>query len=277
MADPQFPSLNDTCAGCALSAARILAAQRTVSLGRAVEYYTAIDSTNRRALEWAAEGAPDGALVIAEEQTAGRGRLGRRWHAPACSALLFSLVLRPDMEPTQAQRLTMICSLGVLEAIEQVAGLQAQVKWPNDVVIDGRKAGGILTELAFQGHALRHSVVGIGLNVNLDVSVLPDVLVPAASLMSAAGGPISREDLLSLTLAAIERRYLQMAQGWSPHAEWREHLATLGTHVRAGTPGDVLEGLAVDVDADGALLVLDDRGEQHRVLAGDVTLRGHSL
>ena len=102
---------------------------------------TVIDSTNRRATEWARHDAPDGALVLAEEQTAGRGRLGRRWHAPAGSALLMSLVLRPTLDPAQAQRATMICSLGAVDAARQVAGLSVQVKWPNDLVIDGRKVG----------------------------------------------------------------------------------------------------------------------------------------
>lgn len=264
-------------ADSALSATEIIRKLNTVSLGRSLEWYSTIDSTNRRALEWAADGAPDGALVIAQEQTAGRGRLGRRWHAPPGSALLLSLVLRPDMSPAQAQRATMLCSLGALEAIQAVAGVKAQVKWPNDIVIAGRKAGGILTELVAEGRALRHVVVGMGLNVNLDTSLLPDVMVPATSLMTEAHRMVSRTELLCGLLEGIERRYRALASGWSPHEEWRAHLATLGTAVRVGTPGEVLEGEAVDVDPDGALIVEDLAGQHHHVLAGDVTLRGHSL
>ena len=260
-----------------LSATEILGKLSTADLGRCLEWYSTIDSTNRRALEWAADGAPDGALVIAEEQTAGRGRLGRRWHAPSGSALLLSLVLRPDISPAQAQRATMLCSLGALEAIEAVAGVTAQVKWPNDIVIDGRKVGGILTELVAEGRSLRHVVVGMGINVNLDTSLLPEVMVPATSLMTEAHRMISRTELLCGLLEGIERRYKALASGWSPHEEWRAHLATLGTAVRVGTPGEILEGEAVDVDADGALVVRDLAGQHHHVLAGDVTLRGHSL
>lgn len=264
-------------ADSALSATEIIRKLNTASLGRSLEWYSTIDSTNRRAMEWAADGAPDGALVIAEEQTAGRGRLGRRWHAPPGSALLLSLVLRPDMSPAQAQRATMLCSLGALEAIQAVAGVTAQVKWPNDIVIAGRKAGGILTELVAEGRALRHVVVGMGLNVNLDTSLLPDVMVPATSLMTEAHRMVSRTELLCGLLEGIEWRYRALASGWSPHEEWRAHLATLGTAVRVGTPGEVLEGEAVDVDPDGALIVEDLAGQHHHVLAGDVTLRGHSL
>lgn len=260
-----------------LSAGSVLGGLRTAFVGRSLEHYTVIDSTNRRATEWARDDAPDGALVLAEEQTAGRGRLGRRWHAPAGSALLMSLVLRPNLDPPQAQRATMICSLGAVEAARQVAGLSVQVKWPNDLVIDGRKVGGILTELGAEGKALTHVVVGMGINVNVDVSHLPQVMVPATSLKAEAGGGVSRVALLCRLLEGIERRYLAMQDGCSPHAEWRAHLSTLGTAVRVGTPDDLIEGIAVDVDPDGALIVESTDGRQHRVLAGDVTLRGHRL
>ncbi|MFO7698409.1 MAG: biotin--[acetyl-CoA-carboxylase] ligase [Anaerolineae bacterium] len=260
-----------------LSGSGVLGRLTTALVGRSLECYAVIDSTNRRATEWARDKAPDGALVLAEEQTAGRGRLGRRWHAPPGSALLMSLVLRPTLDPVQAQRATMVCSLGAVQAIRQVAGLETQVKWPNDLVIAGRKVGGILTELGAEGKALTHVVVGMGINVNLDASLLPDVMVPATSLMAEAGTAVSRLELLCRLLEGVERRYLRMQQGWSPHEEWRAHLSTLGTAVRVGTPDEVIEGDAVDLDPDGALIVQGTDGKRHRVLAGDVTLRGHRL
>lgn len=260
-----------------LSVGSILGGLRTAVIGRSLECYAVIDSTNRRATEWARHDAPDGALVLAEEQTAGRGRLGRRWHAPPGSALLMSLVLHPCLEPAQAQRATMICSLGAVEAARLVAGPSVQVKWPNDLVIAGRKVGGILTELRAEGKALTHVVVGLGINVNLDASRLPEVMVPATSLMAEAGGTVSRVALLCRLLEGIESRYLAMQEGWSPHEEWRAHLSTLGTAVCVGTPDDLIEGNAVDVDPDGALIVESRDGTRHRVLAGDVTLRGHRI
>lgn len=260
-----------------MSVGSVLGRLATTFIGRSLECYAVIDSTNRRATDWAHHDAPDGALVLAEKQTAGRGRLGRRWHAPAGSALLMSLVLRPTLEPAQAQRATMICSLGAVDAARQVAGLTVQVKWPNDLVIDGRKVGGILTELGAEGKALTHVVVGLGINVNLDASLLPEVMVPATSLMAEAGSAISRVALLCSLLEGVERRYLAMQEGWSPHEEWRAHLSTLGTAVHVGTPDELIEGDAVDVDPDGALIVESADGRRHRVLAGDVTLRGHRL
>ncbi len=255
----------------------ILAALDTAFVGRSLEVYDAIDSTNARAVAWARTGAPDGSLVIADEQTAGRGRLGRRWHAPPGSALLFSLVLRPALMPMQAQRATMLCSSAAVEAISAVTGLTAQVKWPNDLVIERKKVGGVLTELGLAGCELDYVVVGMGLNVNLDPAQIPEALAPPTSLRAELGVPVERLPLLSVLLQAVEARYTALGRGWSPHEEWRKHLATLGQPVQVGTPEEVIVGVAEDVDADGALLVRMPKGELRTVLVGDVTLRGHRV
>jgi BirA family biotin operon repressor/biotin-[acetyl-CoA-carboxylase] ligase len=189
----------------------------------------------------------------------------------------MSLLLCPRLAPMQAQRLTMICSLATVEAIGRVSGLRAEIKWPNDIQIAGKKVGGVLTELGLSARQLDYAIVGIGLNVNLDVVALPELMTPATSLMTEAGRPVSRLDLLMALLEEAEMRYDRLQEGWSPHAEWREHLATLGQPVRAGTPEEVIEGVAEDVDADGALLVRIHDGTLRRVLVGDVTLRGHRL
>jgi len=243
-------------------------------VGRSAECHDEIGSTNARAAEWARAGAPDGALVCAEVQTAGRGRLDRRWHAPRGSSLLMSLILRPPLAPRQSQRMTMIVSLAAVEAIHRVAGLAARVKWPNDVYLAEHKVGGILTELGVRGETLAHVVVGLGLNVNLDVSALPEVATPATSLSAALGRPVARLPLLAAILDGVERRYDRLRAGWSPAEEWREHLLTVGRRVTVrGGEGETLEGLAEGVDADGALLVRDAGGTLHRIHAGDVTLR----
>jgi BirA family biotin operon repressor/biotin-[acetyl-CoA-carboxylase] ligase len=244
-------------------------------VGRNLELHESIGSTNTRALELARAGAPEGTLVLAEGQTQGRGRLGRRWHAPPGSSLLMSLLLRPPLLLRQAPRATMICSLAAVEAIGQVCGLVARVKWPNDIVLGERKLGGILTELGARGEQLDYVIVGLGLNVNLDLSSLPELMAPATSLSIEAGRPVSRLELLLALLRGIEVRYERMAQGWSPHGEWREHLATLGQEVCVGTAAEVIEGRAEDVDEDGALLVRTHDGRLLHILAGDVTLRGH--
>ncbi len=244
-------------------------------IARRLELHDEIDSTSARAVGLAREGAPEGTLVLAEHQTEGRARLGRVWFAPKRSSLLMSLVLRPPFAPHQAQRVTMICSLAVAEAISRTSGLSAQIKWPNDILLKGRKAGGILTELGVHGERLDYVVVGMGLNVNLDVSTLPDLATPGTSLMMEAGHPLSRLKLLLAILGGIETRYVRMSGGWSPHQAWRQHLATLGQRVRVGTPDEVIVGLAEDVDEDGALLVRTKGGIVRRVFAGDVTLHGH--
>jgi BirA family biotin operon repressor/biotin-[acetyl-CoA-carboxylase] ligase len=220
--------------------------------------------------------APEGTVVLADVQTAGRGRLQRSWWAPAGSSLLLSVLLRPGWPARHAQRLTMVCSLAVCEAIAVLAGVEARVKWPNDVLIEGRKVCGILAELdvgpGLGGETLQTAVVGIGINVNLEFEGAPKLMAPATSLMLAAGRAISREELLVALLVGVERRYVAVCQGWSYHREWAGRMATLGREVKVSGATETWRGVAVDVDADGALLVRTEEGAVRRVLAGDVTL-----
>jgi BirA family biotin operon repressor/biotin-[acetyl-CoA-carboxylase] ligase len=260
-----------------LSAEQILEGLTTTFVGRNLVYLPETGSTNDEARRLAERGAPDGALVITEHQTAGRGRLGRRWEAPPRSCLLLSIVFRPNLAPHQAQRLTMICGLAATEAIEAVMGLRAGLKWPNDVVIQEGKIGGILTEVDLSGDQLVYAVVGVGLNVNLDPAQLAEgLLVPAASLSQAMGGPVARLPLLWSFLQAVERRYLALEAGHSPHAEWADRLVTVGRAVTVSGADTTVEGVAEGVDGDGALLVRLPDGQLMTVLAGDVTLSSQS-
>ncbi len=260
-----------------LSVASIEKGLTTDFVGRRVIYYRSIGSTNEVARDLAAQGAPQGTLVIADEQTAGKGRLGRRWLAPPGTSLLMSLLFRPHfLAPYQAQRVTMICSLAVVEAIEAVTGLVAAIKWPNDIVVQGKKAGGILTELGATGERLDYAVVGLGLNVNLDfgaVEAMGELAATATSLSQELGREVSRLTLLWRILENVESRYQRLQAGELPHDEWASHLVTLHNHVMVDTPEGVVEGWAEGVDADGALIVRTNGGERQRVLAGDVTLR----
>jgi BirA family transcriptional regulator, biotin operon repressor / biotin---[acetyl-CoA-carboxylase] ligase len=243
-------------------------------VGRTLEVHPVIDSTNSRAVTLARGGAPEGVVVVAEEQTAGRGRLGRRWHAPRGSALLMSLLFRPPLAPAHAQRVTMVCSLAVVRAVAEVGGVDARVKWPNDIVVANAKLGGLLTELRVGAGGLEYVVVGVGLNVNLDVALLPDLISPATSLSIELGRPVSRRDLLVSFLRCADDLYGRLRDGWLPRAAWRQALITLGRDVTVGMAGEALHGVAEDVDEDGALLLRTGDGALRRVLAGDVTLRG---
>lgn len=185
----------------------------------------------------------------------------------------MSLLFRPAFAPHQAQRLTMICSLAVADAIEGLTGLAVGLKWPNDLFICGKKAGGILTELGTTGDRLDYAIVGIGLNVNLAISTLPELQDIATSLSQELGQEVSRLELLWKILQGIERRYKSLKRGESPHEEWAARLTNLGREVQVTTPHGVLVGWAEEVDADGAIILRTSNGQRQRILAGDVTLR----
>ncbi len=256
-----------------LSVESIKRGLKTDLIGQRIVYYSSLGSTNELLKGLAAQGVPEGTLVIADEQTAGKGRLGRKWLAPPGTSLLLSLLFRPDLAPNQAQRLTMLCSLAIADAIEGLTGLPAGLKWPNDIFIRGRKAGGSLTESGTTGGCLDYVVVGMGLNVNLDISALPELRGMATSLSQELGREVPRLELLWKILAGIEMRYESLRRGESPHEEWAARLINLGRQVQVTTPQGALAGWVEGVDADGALILRTPDGQRKRILAGDVTLR----
>ncbi len=261
-------SITDT----TLNAERIASALEARHIGWKVYHHPLLSSTMDEAHRLAQAGTPELTAVVADEQTAGRGRLNRRWWSPAGDNLLLSLILRPPLSPSQAHRLTMACSLGICDAVGRVSGLRAQVKWPNDLLIGGRKLCGILTELEMTGEQLDYAIVGIGLNVNADLRDAPPLLAPATSMLMEAGHEFSRLEVLVTVLEELERRYRALCAGQTFHHEWAERMVTLGQHVQVREGTTVQSGTAVGVDKDGALLLRDDDGILHRVLVGDVTL-----
>jgi BirA family biotin operon repressor/biotin-[acetyl-CoA-carboxylase] ligase len=252
-----------------LAPSSIGAGLSTVFLGHQVVYYPVAASTNAVASDMARHGAADGTLVITDEQTAGRGRLDRSWFAPQGTSLLFSLLLRPRLPARLAQQLTMLCGLGVRESVRQCTGLPAQLKWPNDIMLGHRKAGGILTEVSTLGERLEYAIVGIGLNVNLPTSALPAEF-HATSIAHECGHAVSRLQLLQHALRSIEQRYVLLLAGQSPLAEWRAALDTLGQRVQIHSEQEQWEGLAIGVDDEGALLLRLDDGRTKRMLVGDI-------
>jgi BirA family biotin operon repressor/biotin-[acetyl-CoA-carboxylase] ligase len=260
----------------------VQAALRTRLFGRELLYLPRTGSTNDVAKDLAARGASEGTVVLADEQTAGRGRMGRPWLAPPGACLLCSILFRPDLSPTQAQRLTMLCSLAAADAVEQVAGLRVALKWPNDLVVrsqvsnlksqDWGKLAGVLTETGVAGRRLAFVVVGIGINVNVEPETLPSLAPDATSVLAEVGRPVGRVPLLAALLAGVERRYDALQAGESPHQEWADRLATLGQPVQVLTSDEVVSGVAESVGQDGALLLRTPDGQLRRLLAGDVTL-----
>ncbi len=247
----------------------------TRCLGRDFRYLAETDSTNTRAMVQARQGAPEGCLVLADSQSAGRGRLGRRWISPAGSSLLFSLVLRPPLPLSAAPQITLMLSVALCRALRQSCGLPAEIKWPNDVLVRGRKVCGILVEMEGQPDRLDFLVAGVGLNVFQREADFPAELRDAASSLRREGGEdLSRPALLRAILEETERAYDQLLQkGFQPIlGEWQRLSAMTGRQVRVQTRGGQMEGMALGLDPDGALQLRLDNGVIERLLAGDVTL-----
>jgi BirA family biotin operon repressor/biotin-[acetyl-CoA-carboxylase] ligase len=257
-----------------ISADALAAALTTRRLGRPALVFERIGSTNDLAREYARAGAEDGLLLLAEEQTAGRGRLDRSWWAPPRTCLLMTLLLRPALPLQRVGQLTMCLGLGAAEGIAQVTGVTAQLKWPNDLLVGGRKLGGMLTELDADGGKLNYAVLGLGLNVNVDFArdgAPADVAPLATSLLQETGREVDRLALLAAILARTEGWYDAALAGQSPHEAWAARLDTLGRRVRVAMTAGALEGVAVGVTPEGALLVREDGGAVRTVWSGDVT------
>ncbi len=231
-----------------------------------VRNFASLDSTNRYALAAARDGAAAGLVVVAEEQTAGRGRLGRSWIAPPGAALLVSVLLRPALAPDELHLLTAAGSLAMAEAVEAVCGLRPELKWPNDLLVGDRKLAGVLAEADVDGSEVRAVVVGIGLNVEWDH--FPAELAEIATSCSVeTGGPVSRAAVLDAFLTRASVRFADLDAAF---AEYRARLGTLGRAVRVDRASGPLRGIAVDVAPDGTLLVETADQGIVAVTAGDV-------
>jgi BirA family biotin operon repressor/biotin-[acetyl-CoA-carboxylase] ligase len=242
-------------------------------LGRRVVYLEQTASTNDVARELAEAGEPEGTLIIADEQTAGRGRLGRAWIAPSCSSILMSLILRPNLAPAHIARVTMAVSLGACDAIYTETGLNARIKWPNDILLNEKKCAGILSEASTVGDQVEYVIVGLGMNVNFSAATIPNIPADATTLADELNKPVARESLVQAILRATEPYYAHLNSGRDLRDAWKSRLAMLGQHVRAQTAHGIEEGIAEDVDSDGALIVRRADGSPVRLVAGDVTLR----
>ena len=239
-------------------------------LGREVLYYAETTSTNDIAIELAGRDAKEGTLVIADSQTRGRGRLDRKWVAPAGTSILASLILRPAIELSQVNRIVLITTISIIHAIRNVTNLSALVKWPNDIVINGRKAAGILAESKTEKNSLNFVVVGFGVNVNIKKGSFPEEITDiATSLSIESGREVSRIYLLQEILKQIESRYLRL-NGNSFLDEWKSLSATIGSQIQIEYPDSTRTGLATDIDENGALIIQLDTGEIKHIMNDDI-------
>lgn len=239
-------------------------------IGQRVIYYPRLTSTMDVAKREAQQGAVEGTIVIADEQTAGKGRLKRAWLSPKGNIAL-SIILYPSL--LYLPSLIMLASLAVVHSIETVTGLKSQVKWPNDVLVNGRKVCGILIESDVRGNIVDYAIIGIGINVNLSLSDFPEILPTATSLSHELGRDASRLSLIQRLLVEIERLYLALPAGGSIYQEWRDSLVTLGKRIRVKSGKTIYEGIAESVATDGSLLLRQLDGSLTKIVAGDATLR----
>ena len=248
---------------------------KTKIVGRDIHVFEQTTSTNDVIERLARDGVKEGAVVFAEAQTKGRGRLGRAWLSPARKGLWFSVLLRPDLRPQETTRLTVASAAALRRAIQSNTGLEPEIKWPNDIVIHGRKVAGILTELSAELDCVKHVILGIGVDVNLGANEFPaELRKTATSLRIEAGETVSRPELATAILRELDHDYARVCgHGFAGVAdEWEAHCTTIGRAVTIQIGGRRVSGRAESLDDDGALLLRTEHGHLERITGGDVTL-----
>ena len=244
-------------------------------IGREIRYLAETDSTNRQAYAQGEAGADEGLVVIADRQSAGKGRLGRTWASPPGVNLYLSVLLRPPFPPQAAPQLTFLSALAVSRAIAAVSGLEPTHKWPNDVLLNGRKVAGLLNEMSAESDRIRFVVLGIGVNLNMTADQFPaDLRTPATSLLLTGGVPVARAAFGRALLEQLDALYAEYLRlGPAPIlAAWEAGCDLVGKQVIVEGQEPPLRGMVAGIDRDGALLLTLADGTTERVLAGDVRL-----
>jgi len=250
---------------------------KTNVIGRDIRVFEETTSTNDVIEKLARDQVKEGAVVFAESQTKGRGRMGRKWISPARKGLWFSILLRPNLTPQEATQLTVASATALRRAIEDNTGVKAKIKWPNDILIGRKKVAGILTELSAELDRVKHIILGIGVDVNLTATEFPqDLRKIATSLKIESGKTISRAELAVKILRELDADYARVCSGKfeSVAHEWEEQCGTIGHLVTIQVGDRKINGRAESLDDDGALLLRTEHGTLERVIGGDVTLAG---
>ena len=244
------------------------------TIGRHLEFLQQTTSTNADAFRLAEDGAVEGTVVLADAQSGGKGRRGRVWSSPAGVNLYCSVVLRPAIMPHEAPQLTFLSAVAVARAIELTTNLTPEIKWPNDLLISGKKVAGLLNEMSAETDGINFVILGIGVNLNMTAGQLPDDLRhPATSLLLEAGSGVDRSRFVSTVLNELDRLYRDfLANGFGPvREEWQHRCNANGRRVIVSDSGTACTGgMFVGIDADGSLLLRSDDTILHRITCGDV-------
>lgn len=247
----------------------------TGTIGRKILCFKNTDSTNRIAFKLGEQGAEEGTVVIAEEQSRGKGRLGRQWESPSGVNLYCSIILRPPLMPVKAPQCTFLSAVAVSQTIETTTTLIPRIKWPNDVLVNGMKVSGMLNEMSAEMEKINFIVLGIGVNINMRREQFPPQLRhPASSLFLESGKPVNRIEFTRTLLTCFDSLYESyLRKGIGPIREqWLSRSALTGRRIRVSFQESEAVGIVVGLDDDGALLIQDDGGKIEKILAGDVSI-----
>lgn len=242
-------------------------------IGQSVVSLAETDSTNAQARRLGEEGALEGTVVVADRQSAGRGRLGRRWESPPGVNLYCSILLRPDIPVQQAPQLTFLSAVAVAESLQEVCHLSAEVKWPNDILVSGAKISGLLNEMNAETEQIHFVILGVGVNLNMTEIQFPDDLnYQATSALLETGEPVDRMLFLQTFLRRLDFYYAEfLAEGFLPvRRRWENLCNMMNMQVEVNSGGEGLRGTVVGLDSEGALRLQLDNGQVERILAGDV-------
>ncbi|WP_284035980.1 biotin--[acetyl-CoA-carboxylase] ligase [Neobacillus sp. 114] len=247
----------------------------TEFIGKNIHYEETVESTQKIAHRLASENVPEGTVVIAEEQISGRGRMNRPWHSPKYTGIWMSLILRPNIPLTKAPQLTLLTAVAIVQAIEEVTGLNPEIKWPNDILLNGKKITGILTEMQAEADQIHSIIIGMGLNVNQTKDDFPPELQNiASSLLIEKGDALSRASIIRSIFTHFEKLYLLfLEKGFYPiKLLWEGYAISIGKMLKARTLTGVIEGKALGITDEGVLKIEDASGVIHHVYSADIEL-----
>lgn len=260
-----------------LTGEEIYSLLNTEYIGRNIIHFDTIDSTNVKAKQLAQAGAENGTIVISEGQTAGRGRLGRQWTSPKSKGIWLSVILKPDLEPINVANITLLGAAAVFKALSEF-GIRAQIKWPNDIILNGKKLCGILTEMSCELNMINYIVMGIGINVNIQKKDFPEELLDTAtSVLVEKGEILDRKKLTAALLNNFEllyNKFIKYGDIQSSIKLCKENSSVLGKKIKIIDKGNIRTAKAIDIKDNGVLIVEYDDGTMDEILSGEISVRG---